>query len=244
MNMKPSGKSGIMYFSRRTLVVLWLFPTLAFAVPAKFQQLGMVTFGDQASETQAAVQVSNSRIGPGATGCKARYIETIGKMRFSLPVDPSRPMFVTLKMWGGDVAGAIVATGSGSIKLGSPRVDVWVNGKAVDAQDFELLSDAPVLPGRFFYRTIRLPQDARQGKSTLELTLKPAQQVGGGYAAVGGPAPKIAPQGVYSRGYRRGRRHGQRLCHLHEGALQQIRRFDRHPACPTCVACHQGITLD
>jgi hypothetical protein len=201
MEIKLTKKSGIMHFSRQTLLALCLLPALAFAAPARFQQLGTVAFGDQASETQAEVRVSESQIGPGAPGCKARYIATAGEVRFSLPVDPARPTFVTLKMWGSDVVGTVVATGSGSITLGSPRVDLWVNGKVVDAQDFELLSGTAALPGRFFYRTIRLPQDATQGKSTLELTLKPAQQVGGGYAAVGGPAPRIAPKGAYSRGY-------------------------------------------
>jgi hypothetical protein len=188
-------------FPMKTLILLCLFPTLALAAPAKFQQLGAVTFGDEASEKQGAVQADVSAIGPGAPGFQARYIATEGEISFTLAVDPARPTFLTLKMWGGDVTEATIAAGSGPITLGAPRVDLWVNGKAVDAEDYELLTGQPILPGRFFYRTIRLPDDATQGKSTLELTLKPAQQIGGGYAKVGGPAAQITPKGVYSRGY-------------------------------------------
>lgn len=185
----------------KTLLLLCLFPALVLAAPAKFQRLGVVTFGDETSETQGAVHARVSEVGPGAPGFKARYIATEGEVRFTLAVDPARPTYVTLKMWGGDVAGTAVATDRGSIALGAPRVDLWVNGKAVDAEDYELLTDKPALPGRFFYRTVRLPQDATQGKSTIELTLKPAQQVGGGYAGVGGPVARIIPKGVYARGY-------------------------------------------
>lgn len=184
----------------RLIALSILAPLTIFAAPKLPSSL---TFGDKASEDAAQLEADTAVVAPGAHGKQARYIATEGELRFTLAIDQDATNYVTLKMWGGDYKGQTIDTDDGSIKLGSPRVDLYIDGEAIDSHtlDYEYLKPEAILPGRHFYRTIRLPNEATHGKESIELTLQPKREIGGAYFKVGGPAPTPVERGVYSRGY-------------------------------------------
>jgi hypothetical protein len=162
--------------------------------------LDHVVFGDEASEKQHQVKPDAAPQIKGGVDQSARMVRVNGGLRFALQCDPEKPNLVTLRLWGGDVKQTVKTLAGETAKMGAEEVRITIDGKELKSPGDEKLSDAPLFPGRFVYRTVALPLKSTKGKTEISLLIKPAGASGGGYSNVGGPPPKQVEAGVYSRG--------------------------------------------
>lgn len=177
-----------------------LLSVVGFAELPSTPILDQVQFGNKSSEKQHSVKADAAPQIPGGLGQSARAVQVEGGLSFTLKCDPDKPNLVTLQLWGGDVKQQVETLSGEKIQLGAEEVRITIDGIELKSDADEKLSDIPLYPGRFVYRSVALPLKAPQGRSEVSLLIKPAGASGGGYASVGGPAPKQAEAGVYSRG--------------------------------------------
>jgi hypothetical protein len=89
-----------------------------------------------------------------------------GTLAFTLKVDPNRPNYVTVRLWGSD--------------MNENRLKLFCEGKQVgyhhlgdvDLLDFGTDGDAPGYSGRFFYNTSPLPLALTRGKTELHFEVR------------------------------------------------------------------------
>ncbi len=162
--------------------------------------LDQVQFGDPASEKQHAVEAEDAPLIKGGLDLRARAVRVEGGLSFNLKCDPEKPNLVTLRLWGGDVKQEVETADGPTIKMRAEEVRVTLDGKELKSPADDKLSEKPLYPGRFVYRSVALPPESTQGKHEVTLLVKPARASGGLYASVGGPAAKQVESGVYSRG--------------------------------------------
>jgi hypothetical protein len=140
--------------------------------------LDTVVFGDGASETAHTLIAAGSDIVSGALGQSARVLNPLaqpgwwgGSTQFTVKVDPRSTTYVTVKLWGGDAAGAADDTQDW-------RLQLFVDGKSVGWYDeapvdnLDLLGIEPRCPGRFFLHTLPLPESYTLGESALQIEIR------------------------------------------------------------------------
>ena len=140
--------------------------------------LDTVVFGDTASETAHTLTAAASDVVAGALGQSARVLNPQaqpgwwgGSTRFTVTVDPQKTTYVTVKLWGGDTAGAADDTEDW-------RLQLFVDGKSVGWYDeapvdnLDLLGIEPRSPGRFFLHTLPLPESYTSGNTTLQIEIR------------------------------------------------------------------------
>ncbi|MCW3099634.1 MAG: hypothetical protein JWL77_5252 [Chthonomonadaceae bacterium] len=89
-----------------------------------------------------------------------------GSIAFTLKVDPDKPNYMTVRLWGSDIS--------------DNRLKLFCEGKQVgyhhlgdvDLLDFGTDGDSPALNGRFFYNTSPLPRAMTKGKTELHFEVR------------------------------------------------------------------------
>ncbi len=135
-------------------------------------------FGDSASEAAHGFRGNDSAVIRGGLGESARqiappakpYFESEGVF-FRLAVDPAKPNYFTLKLWGSDVNENLLI--------------LYIGGKQVGYRhlgDYDLLdhgSTEAQFKERFLYTTLPLPQNLTRGKTELELEIRATGRIWG-----------------------------------------------------------------
>ncbi len=151
------------------------------------ERLDEIKLGDAASEGAHQFEAVQSEVVDGALGLPARRLLANGewrggKLTFKMKVDPEKPNYFTVKLWGSDTCGH---------DEHEQRLSLYIEGKqlgtrhlgAMDMLDI-MKYDLARYPGRFLYATRPLPLHLTQGKTEVELTIE-AQ------GGINGYAPKI-----------------------------------------------------
>ena len=143
------------------------------AKPAASNLLDTLTFGNTESEQAHGVAATGSDTLRGGLGQSARRLLPLrpatfegGTLAFTMKVDPAKPNYVTIRLWGSDVS--------------QNRLILFAEGKQigyhhlgdVDILDFGSDGDAPGYNGRFFYNTSPLPLGMTQGKSEIHCAIR------------------------------------------------------------------------
>ncbi|MEI6890721.1 MAG: hypothetical protein V5783_00995 [Pontiella sp.] len=162
--------------------------------------LDQVVLGNTGSEQQHQMKAVSAPKMVGGVDQIARIVSVEGGLTFTLKCDPVKPNLVTLRLWGGDVKREVKTLSGGVVNMAAEEVRINVDGKELKSPGDEKLSDQPLFPGRFVYRTVALPLKSTFGKEEVTLLIKPAGASGGEYSTVGGPAAKQVEAGSCSRG--------------------------------------------
>jgi hypothetical protein len=139
-------------------------------VPAN---LDILQFGVPASEKAHRLTAESSEVVQGGLATPARRLlphtpQTWegGRLGFDMKVDPQKPNYVTVRLWGSDTQ--------------ANRLVLFVDGKQIgyhhigdyDLIDFGSESGQPSFNGRFFISTTPIPASLTKGKSSLHLEVR------------------------------------------------------------------------
>ena len=167
-------------FAVSLVFALALAGLLALGKPAAAQTgfVDTLSFGDPASEQAHQLSAPNSDTIAGGLGTPARRLLTLqpvswegGALSFTMKVDPVKPNYFTIKLWGDDVT--------------QNRLILFVEGKQVG---YRHLGDVDILDfgtedrgynGRFYYNTSPLPPDMTQGKTELHCQIRSIGRIWG-----------------------------------------------------------------
>lgn len=157
----------------RLLVVLLSLVTATVSPAATPTTLDRIDFGSQDSESKHDLQAVDSEVVDGALGQSARQLKPSGNpdwigghVTFQMRVDPSKSNYVTVRFWGGDVG------------QDRGRLVLYVDGKQVgqrhlgEVDILDIITDKPRFLGRFFYKTLPLPENMTKGKESVELKIE------------------------------------------------------------------------
>lgn len=146
--------------------------------PSLTGPLDTVVFGDAASETAHGLSASLSDVVSGALSESARVFNPQatpgwwgGSAAFTVKVDPTQTTYLTVKLWGGDVADK-------ANQSHNWRLQLFVDGKSVGWYDegpvdnLDQLGTDPRSPGRFFFHTLPLPETYTNGEQALQLEIR------------------------------------------------------------------------
>ncbi|MDP9151313.1 MAG: hypothetical protein M3O36_15430 [Myxococcota bacterium] len=166
--------------------------------------LDTVTFGDTVSESQhhlteafgpvvatTAPLPSDPPTGPpsdvvvGALGSRARRLLPRapngdyygGAISFDLSVDPVAQNYFTIKIWGSDAAASWLVLNVNGLEVG------WRHPYVLPDEEI-LLNNGGWYPGRFIYRTVRIPWQLTRAQTKVTITLRSL----GSIFYYGGPA--------------------------------------------------------
>ena len=130
-----------------------------------------VTFAEPSSERVHQVKAEDSDTIPGGMGEPARRLLPKaplgwegGRVSFTMKIDPGKPNYVTVRLWGSDV--------------GTDRLLLFCEGKQIgyrhlgDIDSLDIGSEAPFCKGRFFYNTSPLPIAMTRGKTEVRLEIR------------------------------------------------------------------------
>lgn len=142
--------------------------------------LDVIRFGDSRSEQAHRMSEQRSETISGALGLSARQLlpqETPvvygGQLEFDVVVDPQKPTYFTVKIWGGD---------SG---MERGRLLLLCDGKQVgmrhigDVDCLDIMSDSPRFPGGFTYVTTILPKAMTAGKQSVRVQIRSLGRIWG-----------------------------------------------------------------
>jgi len=139
-----------------------------------------LSFGGAAAEQQHGLKADNSEPFHGALDQPARKLLPRdggqwegGTMDFTLKVDPLKPNYITVRLWGSDV--------------NANRLILFCEGKQigyrhlgdVDILDFGTDNNSPAYNGRFFYNTFPLPVSMTNGKTVLHFEIRSTGRIWG-----------------------------------------------------------------
>ncbi len=140
--------------------------------------LDMLALGDPASEKAHATTADQSNIIHGGLGEEARVLLPRpttdwqgGTVAFTMKVDPVKPNYFTIRLWGSDVT--------------QERLVLFCEGRQIGYRhlgDVDLLdtgTDQPGYNGRFYYTTEPLPTEMTQGKTLLHCEIRSNGRVWG-----------------------------------------------------------------
>ena len=136
-------------------------------------------FGDEASEKAHSLTFATqaSEVTDGGLGEKARWLaapEAGGwqgaAMEFDLAVDPQKPNYLTVKLWGGEVNRNLLILSCDGKQIGYRHLG--------DVEILDLGAEAPQWPGRFCYRTLPLPTATTSGKTRLRCEIRATGPIG------------------------------------------------------------------
>lgn len=132
-----------------------------------------IQFGNHRSEQQHRLTPQLSETVSGLLDQPARQLlpggtpDWIGgEIQFSMKVDPDQPNYITVKLSGDDHGE----------ELG--RLILYIDGKQVgqrhlgEVDILDIASKSPRYPGRFFYKTLPLPEAMTRGKTTVRLSIQ------------------------------------------------------------------------
>jgi hypothetical protein len=130
-----------------------------------------ITFGDEASESAHELSAQLSEVVAGGLGLSARRLLpdgttnwSGGRVAFRLRVDPARPNYATLRLWGSDRT--------------ENRLLLYCEGKQIGYRhlgDLDVLDEgngAAALPGRFYYATTPLPTNLTAGMTSAVFEIR------------------------------------------------------------------------
>jgi hypothetical protein len=160
---------------RRTLMAVAATTVLASVAAGAGADEGrcvdVVTLGETASEQAHGLTAENSDTISGGLGLPARRLLAPktdgwegGRMTFRLKVDPEKPNYVTVRLWGSDVNVNRLILYSGGKQIGYRHLG--------DIEILDLGSPEPAYNGRFFYRTSPLPVSLTRGKTEVEFEVR------------------------------------------------------------------------
>lgn len=137
-----------------------------------------ISFGDAASEQAHNLSITRSEVLSGGLGEPARRLLPLlseswegGSLGFTLGIDPIKPNYVTVKLWGSDVTRGMLV--------------LFVEGKQVgyrhlgDIDVLDIGSGEPNFSGRFFYATTPLPVELTRGKTNVQLEIRSSGPIWG-----------------------------------------------------------------
>jgi len=132
-----------------------------------------IVFGDVASEKNHAFSGADSEVVFGGLGEPARKLLPLqpagwqgGSMAFTLKVDPSRPNYATVRLWGSDISQDRLILFCEGRQVG------YIHLGDVDILDFGNEEASPPFTGRFYYATSPLPTEMTEGKSELHFEVR------------------------------------------------------------------------
>ena len=132
-----------------------------------------ITFGDAASEKSHAFSSGNSEIIKGGLGESARKLLPLqpeswqgGSMASTLKVDPKRPNYATIRLWGSDVSPNRLILFCEGRQVG------YIHIGDIDLLDFGNDNNEPPCNGRFYYSTSPLPVEMTGGKTELHFEIR------------------------------------------------------------------------
>ena len=135
-----------------------------------------LSFADPASEQSHQAKADPSDTIQGGLGEAVRRLLPPktpgwegGRFAFTMKVDPARPNYVTVRLWGSDV--------------NTDRLMLFCEGKQVgyrhlgDVDSLDVGNEAPFCPGRFFYNTSPLPAEMTKGKGEVHLEIRASGRI-------------------------------------------------------------------
>ncbi|HET6387205.1 MAG TPA: hypothetical protein VFJ58_27770 [Armatimonadota bacterium] len=155
------------------MLALLSFSLLAAPAPARPapSALDSLSFGVPASEQSHELTAVQSDIVSGGLGEPARRLLPLepvswegGKVAFVMKVDPDKPTYFTIRLWGSDIS--------------QDRLILLCEGKQIGYRhlgDIDLLdtgTDQPAYNGRFYYTTTPLPAAMTRGKTELHFEIR------------------------------------------------------------------------
>ncbi len=161
----------------RTVVAL-LALLAAGRLRAAAEIVDTLTFGDAASEKNHKLTAERSDLIHGGLGEPARRLLPAqpeswegGRVAFTLKVDPAKPNYFTVRLWGSDA--------------NENRLVLFCEGKQIgyrhlgDIDMLDIANGSPALPGRFFYNTTPLPLEMTKGKTQLAFEIRSSGRIWG-----------------------------------------------------------------
>src|ERR1039457_7180737 len=152
-------------------VLLTADRTSAQIPPAKESIVDSITFGDPPSEASHSLKAERSDAVTGGLGERARRLLPLepqtwegGSVSLALMVDPAKPNYATIKLWGSDAT--------------QNQLILFCEGKQVGYRhlgDIDLLDiggAGAAFPGRFFYNTAPLPLAMTQDRTNLNFEIR------------------------------------------------------------------------
>ncbi len=137
-----------------------------------------LSFGDAASEQGHGLTAEHSDTIEGGLGTPARRLlprDPVswegGSLSFTMKVDPEKPNYFTVKLWGDDVT--------------QNRLILLVEGKQVgyrhlgDVDILDFGTEARGYNGRFYYNTSPLPEDLTRGKTEIHCQIRSIGRIWG-----------------------------------------------------------------
>jgi len=150
---------------------LWLAATAVAQEPPAL--MDTMVFGDRSVEQSHQFSGATSETISGGLGEPARRLLPLqpadwrgGSMAFTMKIDPVRPNYATIRLWGSDVS--------------TDRLILFCEGRQVgyihigdiDLLDFGNDGNEPPCNGRFYYATTPLPLEMTQGKTELHCEIR------------------------------------------------------------------------
>lgn len=155
------------------LLATSLMGLLAFTASSVADVLTHLQMGDPQSEQQHRLESAFSEIKVGGLGQTARVLlprdpvdDYGGHVEFDVDVDPERPNYITVKLFGSDAG------------IDRGRLLLFCEGKQVgirhlgDVGPIDIASDAPRFPGRFTFVTTVLPKAMTAGKQRVRVGIR------------------------------------------------------------------------
>ena len=159
-------------------IVLILAANVAWSQATPPGMVDEMTFGDAASEQLHQLSADQSSTAAAALGEPARCLLPLdskdwqgGSVSFIMKVDPVKPNYFTIRLWGSDV--------------NTNRLILFCEGTQIGYRhlgDVDLLdegSEAPFCNGRFFYNTTILATEMTQGKTSVHLEIRSSGNIWG-----------------------------------------------------------------
>ena len=130
-----------------------------------------ISFGDLASEAEHDFSGERSEKIAGGFGEAARRLLAPaaggwegGRMAFTLKVDPAKPNYATVKLWGSDTTRDLLLLFCEGKQIGYRHLG--------DVDILDIGGEGPAFSGRFFYTTTPLPLEMTRGKSQLHFEIR------------------------------------------------------------------------
>jgi len=126
--------------------------------------LDSISFGDPASEKAHGLTARRSEVIHGGLGQPARRLLPLfpaewqgGSVAFTLAVNPDRPNYVTVRLWGSDVTADCLTLFCEGKQIGYRHLG--------DVEILDIGGEGPGYNGRFYYSTSPLPLTLTKGKT-------------------------------------------------------------------------------
>src|SRR5882724_9385917 len=163
-------------------LVAFCAPFLLTALPATARPAAIdtIAFGDSASEQSHALTAVRSEPIEGGLNQPSRQLLPLdspswdgGKVAFTMKVDPEKPTYFTIKLWGddrGEERGRLLLFCEGK-QVGTRHIG--------DVDCLDILANEPRFPGRFVYSTTTLPKAMTKGKQSVQVEVRALGRIWG-----------------------------------------------------------------